>query len=209
MLHLARGCLGEANSWAIRRLDSWPFSPPCGYLNSGSHRRRFFDVLGSTQPLVRNFTWNRAKSLNWNLLRASGTLSVGAVAGKNRPRRLHQNLQIQKWRPRSGIPQVQPNHLIKCCSAAPVHLPETCDSGLGFERPTTVPNIVDVKLITNGRPRSDQRHLTLQHIPELREFIHAGTTHEPADPGDARIVGDFVDGFRILSRRAVDLIFRR
>ena len=56
------------------------------------------------------------------------------------------------------------------------------------------------------RARTDQRHLTDQHIPQLRQLIELGITQELAEGGDAAIAigGDFgaVVGFVVLIHRA-------
>src|ERR1700730_6014279 len=37
-------------------------------------------------------------------------------------------------------------------------------------------------------PRSNKPHIAAQHIPQLRNLIETGLTHEHADLGDARVV---------------------
>src|SRR5437763_17147448 len=38
------------------------------------------------------------------------------------------------------------------------------------------------------RPRSNQRHLPLDHIEKLRNLVHVPPAQPTSDPGDARIV---------------------
>src|SRR5580692_911673 len=117
---------------------------------------------------------------------------VGAIARKNRARRLKQDLHIQHRGPHSRILQVQTNHLVKRGLASAVHLPEAGDPRPRFEQAPTMPNVVGLNLVRNRRTRSNQGHLALQNVPELGNFIQTGTPHDLADPRDARIVGDFV-----------------
>src|SRR5207302_8477654 len=52
------------------------------------------------------------------------------------------------------------------------------------------------------RPRADKPHVTLQHAPELRNFIQPRTAQEPPNARDARIIvgrpGCPRVGFRVL-----------
>src|SRR5437879_268132 len=45
--------------------------------------------------------------------------------------------------------------------------------------------------------RTNQAHIPLQHIPQLRQFVEAVLAKKTAEPGDARIIGDFEE--RILA----------
>src|SRR5580704_4106122 len=117
---------------------------------------------------------------------------VGAIARKNSAGRLYQDLHVQHWGPHSRILQVQTNHLVKGGLASAVHLPEAGDTRSRFEQAPTMPNVVGLNLVRNRRTRSNQGHLALQNVPELGNFIQTGTSHDFADPRDARIVGDFV-----------------
>ena len=38
------------------------------------------------------------------------------------------------------------------------------------------------------RPRADQRHVALEHVPQLRQLVDAGLAEEVADAGDPRVV---------------------
>ena len=64
--------------------------------------------------------------------------------------------------------EIQANHVIELDAAAPVYLPQSRDSRLGFEHPPSMPNVVCFYFIGDGGTRSNQGHLALEHINELR-----------------------------------------
>src|SRR5258708_20604349 len=87
----------------------------------------------------------------------------------------------------------QGDPVVKSRPAGPVHLPKSGDTGFGFHQAPAVPDVVRFNCIVDGRPRPDYRHLPPQNVPELGNLVEAGATHEPADPGDTRIVCQLED----------------
>ena len=118
---------------------------------------------------------------------------VGALATDNGARCAEKNFQIEPGRPFSGIAKVEPDHFVERDSAASIDLPETGDAGLHFQNPAAMPGLISSYFIGNRRSRSDQRHLTPQHIEELRQFVQAGTTQERADARDPIVLGQLVN----------------
>ncbi|OPZ73398.1 MAG: hypothetical protein BWY82_01140 [Verrucomicrobia bacterium ADurb.Bin474] len=67
-----------------------------------------------------------------------------------------------------------------------------------------MPDVVDIGLVRNGGTGTDERHLALQHIDQLREFVEACFPDEPADGCNTRVGGELEDrGFAIFSAAAV------
>src|ERR1700733_7346082 len=89
---------------------------------------------------------------------ASGANLVGSVARNNRERSSQQDFEIKPDRPRLGIPQIEPDHVVKAGPAPAVYLPKPRDSWLQFKHTTTMPVIVHLELILNWGPRANQRH---------------------------------------------------
>src|ERR1700675_332627 len=61
-----------------------------------------------------------------------------------------------------------------------------------------MPKIIRPEFISDGRPRTNQRHLPTQHVYKLRQFIQAGLANESSDGGYSRIFLDFENRFRAI-----------
>jgi len=70
------------------------------------------------------------------------------------------------------------------------NLPQTRDPGFHVEAPELLKFVV-VDLVDRMRPRSNQAHLSAQHVPELREFVETVAADDTADAGDPGVVIDF------------------
>ena len=66
-----------------------------------------------------------------------------------------------------------------------------------------MPALVLFDLVRDRWPRSDQRHLAAQNVPQLRQLVEAGLAEDPADGGDAGVVDDLE--YSPLFRRLGDL----
>src|SRR5215217_3066062 len=53
------------------------------------------------------------------------------------------------------------------------------------------------------RPGTDQAHLSLEHVPELRQLVEAGLAQQTPDPGHARVVLQFSMRFELFAERWV------
>ena len=56
-----------------------------------------------------------------------------------------------------------------------------------------LPGGVLLHLSRQGRPGTDQRHIPLEDIEQLRQFIDGVLAKEFADVGPARVIFDFED----------------
>ena len=112
---------------------------------------------------------------------------VSAFTRQNRTGCLQKNFDVEPEGPGASVLQVQTNHLVEPGPAATFDLPQARDSGLDFQHAAAMPKVVRFKFVRHRRTRPDQRHITDQHIPELRELIKTRPAKEPADGSDSRI----------------------
>src|SRR5262245_23389064 len=89
-----------------------------------------------------------------------------------------------------GITDIQSDHLLKCRPAPAGDLPQSGDSRFGFQHTAAVPALITCDLVSNRWPWADQRHLSLQHIPELRKLVQARSAEEIPEWRHARVVYD-------------------
>ena len=97
-------------------------------------------------------------------------------------------MSVQSER-RSDVPQIEAHHLVEGRPAAPGDLPETGDARLGVEHAAPVPGPVMLDLVRQRRARPNQRHLTAEHVPELRQLVEAGLSQHATERRHPRIVG--------------------
>src|SRR6266436_1373056 len=50
-----------------------------------------------------------------------------------------------------------------------------------FQHPATMPGLVLLDFVVKRRPRSDERHVASQHVPELWQLVEAGLPENPSD----------------------------
>src|SRR6266545_7042535 len=81
--------------------------------------------------------------------------------------RREEDLDVGPEGARPGVPEVEAHHFVEGRAATPGHLPESCDPRLGLQDPSAVPGLVLLELVGKRRPRPDQRHVPLQHVPQL------------------------------------------
>src|SRR5438105_10096023 len=130
------------------------------------------------------------KSLTGGLRSASDPAMASArtLAGDDRGRGRQQDLDVGPQRPSPRVPQIQAHHVVEGGAAAAGNLPESGDSGLGFEQPTTMPRLVLLDLVGQRRSGPDQPHLAATNVPELWQLVQAGLAKDPTDWRDPRIV---------------------
>src|SRR5947209_694369 len=96
-----------------------------------------------------------------------GTCLISPVAREYSSRRNQENLEVQPQRPILGVVQIQADHIVEAGPAAAADLPQAGDARLHLQNPAPVPQVVSLKLVGDGRTRSDQRHFTLENVDEL------------------------------------------
>src|SRR3954451_10519568 len=92
----------------------------------------------------------------------------GAAAAQHRRNRAQQDLQIEPWRPVVDVLQVELHPAVEVDLVAAADLPETRQSRL-HRQPPPMPPVVRRHFLRNWRPRTDEAHVALEHIPELRQ----------------------------------------
>ena len=105
----------------------------------------------------------------------------------------HENCEVERGRPRRGVPQVQTNHLVEADAAPAANLPQSGNSRLDFQDTATMPSLIGRQFIWNRRTGADERHFALQNVQELRQLIQACPTQELSDSRDPRIARKLVD----------------
>src|SRR5665213_3318875 len=111
-------------------------------------------------------------------------LTVGAFAGnrvtkilrrattaQDRWEGLHKNLQIQTERPGVDVSEIQLNPLIEIRIGAAIDLPQARQPGLHTETPHQGGSIEFRNIPLWQRAGAYERHLSPQHIEELRQFV--------------------------------------
>src|SRR2546426_7538197 len=122
---------------------------------------------------------------------------VRTVTGKHRLRSPEKDLDIQPQRPRARIFEIESHHVVEREPASPVDLPEAGDPWLHLHQAPPVPDVVDLELIGDRRPRPDQRHFPLPYIENLRELVQTGLPQERPDASDPRIRGKLIDDLAV------------
>src|SRR5262245_37347390 len=99
-------------------------------------------------------------------------------------------LQVGPHRMVSGVAKIQTHHLVERGAAAACHLPKTGNTRFRLQHATTVPALITCDLVSNGWPWANQRHLSPQHIPELRKLVQARSAEKIPEWRHARVVYD-------------------
>lgn len=107
-------------------------------------------------------------------------------------RRLKKDFNIEPDGPSPGVSNIQADHIVKFDAAAPVNLPESGDAGLRFQYSISVPDVVLIDFVLNWRPGTNQRHLSAEHVDELRKLVEACPSQERAYSSHSRIALDLV-----------------
>src|SRR3954468_23516667 len=90
-----------------------------------------------------------------------------------------QYLEIESDRPPIDVLPIHADHFLEVHHvAAPIYLPQPCDSRFYAEPQEVVVLIVD-KVVLEERARTDERHLAGQDVEELRELVETPLPQEP------------------------------
>src|SRR5262249_21718856 len=107
-------------------------------------------------------------------------------------------LEILPKRTRADILEVHADPVREGYGTAAADLPEASQTGRYIQAPPQ-PALTGLGLRARQRPRADQRHISTNNIPELRQLIQAGFAQNTTQGSHARILFD-------LERRPVLLI---
>jgi hypothetical protein len=99
------------------------------------------------------------------------------------------------------VAKIEPNHIIKACSASAANLPKTGYAWFHLDNPPAVPDIIDLEFVWYRRSGANERHLATQDVPELGKFIEACLSKEFANWRHARILRNLKDGSLAFSFR--------
>lgn len=106
--------------------------------------------------------------------------------------RLEYDLDIEQETPILDVEDIQADFLVERILMPSVSLRHSRDSRLEGEDPLLM-ILVEVDLSRLMRPRSDERHLSSQHIEELRELVDGVLLDEGPDDRLPRVVSDLVE----------------
>src|SRR5262249_9641766 len=116
------------------------------------------------------------------------------------------DLQVQPGRPVFDVVNIELHHLLEREAIAAADLGQAGQSRL-YVAPFAVPGFVAFNLVWDGRSRADQRHLALEDVEELREFVDAQAAKEGADAREPAAVDEFVAGLLVRAEVGIALAF--
>src|SRR6266576_540322 len=115
---------------------------------------------------------------------------MSTLSGCNYRNGLHENRDIEPKRPLSDIASLYGYHSLEVSNLVSTgHLPWSGDARLHIESRVMV-RLVQIDFAGNGWPRTNQRHLPLQHVEELRYLVNTGAAKQHAEPRNSRIADD-------------------
>src|SRR4051812_1840728 len=116
--------------------------------------------------------------------RAVVTGSPGAAAGEESGNRLHEDLEVEPGAPVLDVEVIPLDAVGKGgVPAQAVDLRPTGQPGLhAMALRVAIDGLLEeLDVVQALRPRSDQRHVAAQHVPELRQLVHRRAAQELAD----------------------------
>src|SRR5712664_2835342 len=114
-----------------------------------------------------------------------------AVAAYHGGNGLEQNLHIEQHRPFAHIHCVERNDFLEVGDVrAAAHLPQARDARFRTQTGEVVDLILH-EIAFWERPRSDERHLPVEHIPQLRQLVHTPAPHPSPHAGNTGLIRDF------------------
>src|SRR3954453_2949013 len=163
--------------FCFRRVTRWcPMKPPAPV----THTRFIAAVL--PLRLACSSTWPSPQRSE-----IDAGASVSAAAIQAREYRFPDDQRIERERPLLDVAQIETNRLLPIEIGATADLPQTGQARLhqqSSSRFAVVPPIGD-----RQRARTDQRHLTAQHVDQLGQLVERCAPQPAPQPGDPRIDG--------------------
>src|SRR5690606_30540216 len=114
--------------------------------------------------------------------------------------RAEDELDVEPQRPVVDVAKVEAHPVLEVDLVSPRDLPEAGESRPGAQA-SALPPLVALHLACDGRTRTDEAHVALEHVQELRQLIEAELAKDAADRRHARIAPHLEDG-------AVHLVLR-
>src|SRR5262249_35757599 len=116
------------------------------------------------------------------------------------------DLQVEPGRPVFDVVNIQLHHLLERQAVAAADLRQAGQSRL-YVKAFAVPGFVTFNLVGDGRSRADQRHLALEDVEDLRQFVNAQASKQGADARDPAAVDEFVAGLLVRAEVRIALAF--
>src|SRR5213078_4262603 len=106
-----------------------------------------------------NLAWVRASPL------------AGALPPRDHRDGAQQDLEVEQQRPLADVLGIEPHHFLEVDDvAAPAHLPQAGNAGLGTQA-AEVMGLIQRQVSLEKWPGAYQRHVPQQHVPQLRQLI--------------------------------------
>src|SRR5262245_52490664 len=109
-------------------------------------------------------------------------LSV-TTAGDHHAYGPYQDHEVEKRRPVLDVVKIAPHGVFPWHVRASAYLPETGHAGMG-QKAATFRRPEPLDLLRAARTGTDEDHVALEHVEELRQFIERVPPEPPAEPGD-------------------------
>ena len=114
---------------------------------------------------------------------------IGSVPREHVGNGAQQDSAIECERPVVDVLHVQLHPGFEIERVAAADGPQAGEAGT-HAQPAALPPLVLFHFVRNGRARAHQRHVALQHVPQLRPFVDRELAQAAADGGQPRIVGN-------------------
>src|SRR6266478_5432755 len=121
---------------------------------------------------------------------------IRASSAQHRGKRLEQDLEVQAQRPVLDIGEVKLQPLREREIAPAGDLPQAGQTRLDAETLALDALVEEIHVPNRHGTRTDEAHLTGQHVEDLGELVEAAAAQGTSDARDPRIVGDLEDGAR-------------
>src|ERR1022692_5333357 len=147
----------------------------------------------STERLSQMYKWRKQGCRNF-----PAASSIRPPSGKDDGNGAQEDLEIEPQRPVVDVGEVELHPAVEVDMVAAFQHPGASQAGTHAQTPP-LPVFILLHFLGNGGTRSDERHVTPQDVPKLRQLVKAETAQPASHRGDAGVVAD-------LEHRAVKLV---
>src|SRR5579859_1758657 len=127
-------------------------------------------------------------------------LLVRALAGDDRGQRLGEDRDVEPDRPVLQVVEVEPHEIVEAELDSARDLPQPGHAGKHAVALTMPVLELDV-VAQRQRPRTHERHLSAEHVQNLRQLVDRVAPQDTTDTGHSRVVLDLEQRPRCLVRR--------